>query len=148
MAEEEVRKLVLPYDHTQLPALLASIKNETELRTFILEYAEAKGTSLTENQVNTLIANYITENNIGSGNSQSGTGLTPEQAQKLAMILTSGDGTKYLGDDGAYHNIPSGSGSTGTSIDDTATSQSTTWSSSKISSEISSAIGTALGGDY
>lgn len=134
MAEEEVRKLVLPYDHTQLPALLASIKNETELRTFILEYAEAKGTSLTENQVNTLIANYITENNIGSGNSQSGTGLTPEQAQKLAMILTSGDGTKYLGDDGAYHNIPSGN--TGTSIDDTTTSQSSTWSSSKIASEI------------
>lgn len=241
MAEEEVRKLVLPYDHTQLPALLASIKNETELRTFVLEYAEAKGTSLTENQVNTLIANYITENNIGSGNSQSGTGLTPEQSQKLAMLLTggngekylgddgnyhntprdgvdgqngtngvdgsdgvgisnistnqsgenvtltisltdgttkqvsfvlpqsdgtagtgltqeqlqklsmlltSGDGSKYLGDDGAYHNIPSGSGNTGTSIDDTTTSQSTTWSSSKIASEISSAIGTALGGDY
>lgn len=147
MAEEEVRKLVLPYDHTQLPALLASIKNETELRTFILEYAEAKGTSLTENQVNTLIATYITENNIGSGNSQSETGLTPEQAQKLAMILTSGDGTKYLGDDGAYHNIPAGGG-TGTSIDDTTTSQSSTWSSSKIASEISSAIGTALGGDY
>lgn len=106
MAEEEVRKLVLPYDHTQLPALLASIKNETELRTFILEYAEAKGTSLTENQVNTLIAAYITENNIGSGNSQSGTGLTPEQAQKLAMLLTDGNGEKYLGDDGNYHNIP------------------------------------------
>lgn len=106
MAEEEVRKLVLPYDHTQLPALLASIKNETELRTFILEYAEAKGTSLTENQVNTLIANYITENNIGSGNSQSGTGLTPEQAQKLAILLTGGDGSKYLGDDGNYHNTP------------------------------------------
>lgn len=136
MAEEEVRKLVLPYDHTQLPALLASIKNETELRTFVLEYAEAKGTSLTENQVNTLIANYITENNIGSGNSQSGTGLTPEQAQKLAIILTSGDGTKYLGDDGAYHNIPSGSGNTGTSIDDTTTSNASTWSSSKIASEI------------
>lgn len=146
MAEEEVRKLVLPYDHTQLPALLASIKNETELRTFILEYAEAKGTSLTENQVNTLIDTYITENNIGSGNSQSGTGLTPEQAQKLAMILTSGDGTKYLGDDGAYHNMPAGNA--GTSIDDTTTTSASTWSSSKIASEISSAIGTALGGDY
>lgn len=136
MAEEEVRKLVLPYDHTQLPALLASIKNETELRTFVLEYAEAKGTSLTENQVNTLIATYITENNIGSGNSQSGTGLTPEQAQKLAMILTSGDGTKYLGDDGAYHNVPSGSGNAGTSIDDTTTTSASTWSSSKIHQEI------------
>lgn len=106
MAEEEVRKLVLPYDHTQLPTLLASIKNETELRTFILEYAEAKGTSLTESQVNTLIAAYITENNIGSGNSQSGTGLTPEQSQKLAMLLTDGNGSKYLGDDGNYHNTP------------------------------------------
>ena len=136
MAEEEVRKLVLPYDHTQLPALLASIKNETELRTFVLEYAEAKGTSLTENQVNTLIANYITENNIGSGNSQSGTGLTPEQTQKLAMLLTDGNGEKYLGDDGAYHNIPSGSGNAGTSIDDTTTSNASTWSSSKIHQEI------------
>lgn len=136
MAEEEVRKLVLPYDHTQLPALLASIKNEDELRTFVLEYAEAKGTSLTENEVNTLIANYITENNIGSGNSQSGTGLTPEQAQKLAMLLTDGNGEKYLGNDGAYHNIPSGSENAGTSIDDTTTSNASTWSSSKIASEI------------
>jgi len=134
MAEEEVRKLVLPYDHTQLPALLASIKNEDELRTFILEYAEAKGTSLTENQVNTLIANYITENNIGSGNSQSGTGLTPEQAQKLAILLTDGNGEKYLGDDGNYHNIPAGDA--GTSIDDTTTSSASTWSSEKIHQEI------------
>lgn len=134
MAEEEVRKLVLPYDHTQLPALLASIKNETELRTFVLEYAEAKGTSLTESQVNTLIATYITEHNIGSGNSQSGTGLTPEQAQKLAMLLTDGNGEKYLGDDGAYHNIPAGNA--GTSIDDTTTSSASTWSSSKIHQEI------------
>lgn len=134
MAEEEVRKLVLPYDHTQLPALLASIKNEDELRTFILEYAETKGTSLTESQVNTLIATYITENNIGSGNSQSGTGLTPEQAQKLAMLLTDGNGEKYLGDDGTYHNIPAGNA--GTSIDDTTTSSASTWSSSKIHQEI------------
>lgn len=134
MAEEEVRKLVLPYDHTQLLALLASIKNETELRTFVLEYAEAKGTSLTENQVNTLIATYITEHNIGSGNSQSGTGLTPEQTQKLAMLLTDGNGEKYLGDDGAYHNMPAGNA--GTSIDDTTTSNASTWSSSKIYQEI------------
>lgn len=67
---------------------------------------------------------------------------------KADNIVTDGNGEKYLGDDGAYHNIPSGSGNAGTSIDDTATSQSTTWSSSKIASEISSAIGTALGGDY
>lgn len=65
---------------------------------------------------------------------------------KADNIVVDGNGEKYLGDDGNYHNIPAGNA--GTSIDDTTTTNASTWSSEKIASEISSAIGTALGGDY
>lgn len=101
MADEEVKKLKLAYSSTELPALLASIKSDTQLQQFILQYAEAKGTSLTETQVNNLIATYIQTNNIGTGGSQ-GTGLTTKQTEKLAKILTNGTGDKFLSNDGTY----------------------------------------------
>lgn len=87
---------------------------------------ETGGGAFTPEELQNAVSNYLSNHPISP--------LTPEQSQKLAMLITDGNGSKYLGDDGNYHNIPAGDA--GTSIDDTTTSSASTWSSSKIHQEI------------
>lgn len=65
----------------------------------ITQYLEVTGGgAFTPEELQNAVSNYLSNHPISP--------LTPEQSQKLSMLLTDGNGEKYLGDDGNYHNIP------------------------------------------
>lgn len=122
ISETETRIFITPAEKTKLAGIaenannythpethLANMINETETQIFFTPAEKTKLTGIAENANNythpeTHSANMINE-------TETKVFVTPAQKSKIDILDDSGDGTKFLSDDGTYQEV-SGSGST------------------------------------